>query len=233
MGLPPTVTARIAGDSLREYWLARVAQHTDDCYAGVQLSKFPEDLRTYEHLLWADRPDTVVEIGTQMGGSALWFRDRLRTLAAYGHLPRAPRVISLDIDQDAARRALAAADPAWHQDIQLVEGDVCERATVDEVRERVGEDARCFVVEDSAHEYETTRAALEGFAQLVPPGGFFVVEDGCVDVEELRLSSDWPRGVLPALHDWLGTSEGRDFELRRDLALYGISCHPQGFLPRR
>ncbi len=46
--------------------------------------------------------------------------------------------------------------------------------------------------------YDTTRAALEGFARFVPPGGFFVVEDGCVDDEELRFD-EWPRGVLPAV----------------------------------
>ena len=233
MALPPTVSVPVGAGALRDYWLARVSQHTDDSYAGVKLSKFPEDLRTYEHLLWADLPDTVVEIGTQAGGSALWFRDRLRTIAAYGRLRREPRVITLDVTQESARQALDAADARWQRDIVLVEGDVRDPATVDEVLRQVRADARCLVVEDSAHVYETTRAALEGFARLVPPGGFFVVEDGCVDVEELRLSPDWPRGVLPALHDWLDTPEGRAFEVRRDLELYGVSCHPQGFLQRR
>ncbi len=57
--------------------------------------------------------------------------------------------------------------------------------------------------------------------------------DGCVDIEELRLAPGWPRGVLPALHDWLETPEGHAFDVRRDLELYGLSCHPQGFLQRR
>ena len=90
--------------------------------------------------------------------------------------------------------------------------------------------ARCMVIEDSAHEYDTTLASLRGLAHLVPRGGFFVVEDGCVDVEELRLDPAWPRGVLPAVHDWLTTEPG--FHVRRDLELYGVSCHPEGFLQR-
>jgi cephalosporin hydroxylase len=80
--------------------------------------------------------------------------------------------------------------------------------------------------------YETTRAALEGFASFVRPGGWFVVEDGCVDDEELRLEG-WPRGVLPAVRDWLETPPGREFGVRRDLELYGMTCHPSGFLQRR
>jgi cephalosporin hydroxylase len=89
------------------------------------------------------------------------------------------------------------------------------------------------VVEDSAHTYETTLASLEALADLVPVDGFMVVEDGCVDIDALRIAPDWPRGVLPALHDWLATEAGRAFAVRRDLELYGMACHPEGFLQRK
>ena len=232
-GLPPTVTTSLTEGAMRDYWLARAAQHTQDSYAGVQLSKMPEDLRAYEHLLWADAPDTVIEIGTQAGGSALWFRDRLATLQRYGKIARPPTVISVDVSQEWARGVLPAADPAFEESIILIEADVRDHETAATVRAVVPQDARCFVVEDSAHEYDTTRAALDAFAPFVHPGGFFVVEDGCVDVDELRLDESWPRGVLPALHDWLQTPAGSEFAIRRDLELYGLSCHPQGVLQRR
>ncbi len=230
--IPPTVTAAVTAGPLREYWRARAQQHTDDSYAGVRLSKFPEDLRTYEHLLWNDAPDTVVELGTQAGGSALWFRDRLRTLAHYGRITRPPRVITIDVEQAWAREDLARADPGYESSITLLEADVRDPRTPERIQPLIG-DARCFVIEDSAHEYDTTLAALTGFARFVPPKGYFIVEDGCVDIEELRLAEDWPRGVLPALRAWLETPEGQGFDVRRDLELYGISCHPEGFLQRR
>jgi cephalosporin hydroxylase len=226
MSLPPPVTADVTG-ALREYWLARVAQHTQDSYAGVPLSKFPEDLRVYEHLVWESRADTVIEIGTQAGGSALWFRDRLLASQRYGRIGRAPRVISVDVAHDSAREHLGRT---WAEGIELVTGDVRDTAVVDAVAPLVGD--RCLVIEDSAHEYDTTYAALAGFARFVPPQGFFVVEDGCVDVEPLRLDPTWPRGVLRALHEWLETEQGAGFRVRRDLELYGVSCHPEGFLQR-
>jgi cephalosporin hydroxylase len=123
----------------------------------VPLSKFPEDLRVYEHLLWLQMPDTVIGVGTQWGGSALWFRDRLRTLRDYGRIERDPLVVTIDLRQEGAR---------------------------------------------DKH------------------------------IDELRVSEDWPRGVLPALRDWLATEAGREFVVRRDLELYGVSCHPHGFLQR-
>ncbi len=230
--LPPSVSADIEHDSLRAYWIARARQHTDDSYAGVRLAKFPEDLRVYEHLLWLDAPDTVIEIGTLAGGSALWFRDRLRILRSYGRIEREPRVISVDVDQSRALEVVPAADARYAEEITFLEHDVCDPATVEKVAALVAPGARCFVIEDSAHVYATTAAALEGFARFVPPGGFLIVEDGCVDVDCMRMDG-WPRGVLPAVEDWLATPEGDAFSVRRDLELYGISCHPRGFLQRR
>jgi cephalosporin hydroxylase len=228
--LPEPVTADL-NESLQDYWLKRVAQHTGDSYAGVGMSKFPEDLRVYEHLLWMSGATAVIEIGAYLGGSALWFRDRLAAYARYRPGPPV-RVVSIDIDVAAARQNLAAVDPDFGQSIALVEAGVGEPSLADRVSDLLPPASRCLVVEDSAHVYETTFSSLTTFARFVPPGGYFVVEDGCVDVEEMRLAPDWPRGVLPALRDWLKTPEGRGFDVCRELELYGISCHPEGFLQR-
>jgi cephalosporin hydroxylase len=229
-GLPPPVAAPLTA-GLRDYWLDRVRQHTSDSYAGVPLSKFPEDLRVYEHLLWASRANVVIEIGLERGGSALWFRDRLRAIAGYGRIAN-PRVIAIDLDTATARANLESADPSYAELISVVDGDVTDPALPEAIEPLVPANSRCLVVEDSAHTYETTSAALRSFARFVPVGGFFVVEDGCVDVDDMRASEDWPRGVLPALHDWLQTPQGARFRCRRELELYGVSCHPEGFVER-
>lgn len=45
-------------------------------YRGVPLLKDPFDLALYPMLLGRERPRTLIEIGTHMGGSALWFADQ-------------------------------------------------------------------------------------------------------------------------------------------------------------
>lgn len=224
------IEERLDGD-VAGYWHDRVDRHVADVYAGVRMAKFPEDLRVYEHLLWDMRADGVLELGTLSGGSALWFRDRLRTLAAYGRCARDPHVISVDIDQREAREQLAAADPAYADSITLLEGDILDPGVVARVGEHVRWGARYLVVEDMAHTHETTAAGLAAFARLVPVGGYLVVEDGVVDIDRMR-HPEWPRGVLPALDEWLATPEGSAFERRRDLELYVMTCHPGGFLQR-
>lgn len=104
--LPERVTADM-NESVHDLWLRRAAQHTGDSYAGVGMSKFPEDLRVYEHLLWISGATAVIEIGTYLGGSALWFRDRLAAFARYRAGPPV-RVVSIDIDVAAARQNLEA-----------------------------------------------------------------------------------------------------------------------------
>lgn len=215
-----------------DYWRARLEQAVDgDTYAGVPLIKLPEDLRVYEHLLWAQRPDCVIEIGVALGASALWFRDRLRTLATYGGSPL-PRFVGIDIDLGPAREHLQRADPHYAEQIVLVEADVRDPDLPARVRREIGS-GTCLVIEDGAHTYETTLAALEGFASFVAAEGFFVVEDGVVDDDVLRLHDDWPRGVRAAIDDWLAGPAGAGFEQRRELELYGITSHPGGFLQRR
>lgn len=228
--LPPGVDVA-ADTTIRDYWSARARQHTHDRYLGVKLSKFPEDLRVYEHLLWIARPDAVIELGAQSGGSTLWFRDRLRTLAGYGGAPT-PRVVAVDLSLSVAHENVARRDPDYADTISFVEGDVCDPVVREAVGREIPPGATCMVVEDSAHVYATTRAALELYADLVPVGGFFVVEDGCVDVPWMRVFDEWPRGVLPAVDDWLATPDGLAFRVRRDLEVYGLTCHPAGFLQR-
>jgi cephalosporin hydroxylase len=218
------------GENLQDFWMFRIQQHFLDTYAGVRISKFPEDLRVYEMMMWDHVPNVVIEIGAQFGGSTLWFRDRLADLARYRPHIGPPKVISIDITMQAALPNIAAADPTYADTITLIEHDICDPAILDVIAPHLPPDARPFIIEDSAHIYATTAAALQHLAPLVAPGGYFVVEDGCVDIEAMRADPNWPRGVLPAVEDFLAGPEGSRFFMRRNLEHYGITCHPRGFL---
>ncbi len=220
-----------AGEPVEAYWRRRLAQHTGDWYAGLRLQKFPEDLRVYEHLLWASNPDAVIELGSHRGGSTLWFRDRLAALSRYRPGP-ARRVIAVSEDVGPAREGVALRDPAWGDSITFVEGDVLDPALPDLVAAALPDGASCLVVEDTAHRYDTTLAALNGFARFVGPGGFFVAEDAVVDLDALSPAAHGAGGVLTAVTDWLAGDGGAGFAQRRELELYGLTSSPYGWLQR-
>src|SRR6266540_4264762 len=48
-------------------------------YKGVPTLKNPFDWALYPMLLWEARPQTVIEIGSNRGGSAMWLADTMRT----------------------------------------------------------------------------------------------------------------------------------------------------------
>lgn len=217
---------------LIEFWRARIGQHHRERYAGVPISKFPEDLRTYEHVLWERQPQVVIEIGVQHGGSVLWLRDRLFDFQRYRSGP-APQVLGVDVDLSSARSHFAGLPPEATAGIELLEGDVGEPSMLEAVRDRIPEGAEIFVIEDAAHDAATTHSALEGLAPLVKPGGFYMVEDTCVDVEPLRVLPEWPRGCGAALGQWLAEDPlGRSFRRRPDLQPFGLTCHPGGLIQR-
>jgi cephalosporin hydroxylase len=46
-------------------------------YKGVRCLKDPFDLAIYTKLIWDLRPKSLIEIGSNQGGGALWFADML------------------------------------------------------------------------------------------------------------------------------------------------------------
>lgn len=200
--------------ALRYYWRYRLWLHHYEHYKGRGLAKFPEDLRTYEHIIWATQPEVIVELGggTTLG-SAIWFADRLDTLCGGGE------VITLelqppDVDQ---------GDPR----VLWIQCDLRDEDVVNEVSGLV-DGRRAMVIEDSAHDYDTTIAALRLYSPLVQAGQFFIVEDGVVDEPDLVLEGwEGAGGVQPAIEDFL--KEESRF-VRRDFDLYGLTMHMGGWL---
>jgi cephalosporin hydroxylase len=79
-------------------------------WRGVEMRKDPWDITMYPMIIWELQPRTIIELGTYVGGSALWLAD----VATAFHLD--PRIISVDINLS----QLQAKDPR----IEYIEFDV-------------------------------------------------------------------------------------------------------------
>jgi len=200
-------------DTLRNYWKARLQLHHFDTYRGRPMAKMPEDMRTYEHVIWATQPEVIVELGAgSVGASAQWFADRLDSLCGGGE------VIAIDIEPPHPQ---AAFDDAR---ITFRRADLTAKKTVSMVK-RLVKGKRAMVIEDSRHDYDTTLAALRLYSPLVQEGQFFVVEDTIVDDAEMSIFGD--HGVAPAIEAFL--SEEPRF-VRQNLDIYGVTMHSGGWL---
>ena len=134
-------------------------------WAGHRIIKLPGDCFAMQMLLARCKPEVLVEIGTQYGGSALFFSTFVE------------QVVTLDI-ADLPGRPVSPR-------ITYLTGDSVSREVFERVEALVGT-RRCSVVIDGDHRAAQVGKELERYAPLVGPGQALILEDTLVDVLDFR-----------------------------------------------
>ncbi len=148
---------------------------------GVPIIQLPEDMIRYQELVFALRPDVIIETGVAHGGS-LVFSASLCALMNKG------RVIGVDIAIRPANRQRIQTHPLAER-IVLIDGDSAATDVVAQVRKFI-EPADCvLVVLDSNHSYAHVMAELKAYSPLVTNGSFIIATDGI-----MKDLTDVPRG---------------------------------------
>lgn len=184
-------------------------------WMGIPLWKNVLDLHIYQEIIFEQRPEMIVEIGSAHGGSTLYFA-HLCDILGKGS------VVSVDVDHTQFQ--------AKHDRITCITG----ASDASEVLHKVHELARgrnTLVIQDADHSKEAVLMDLNNYADLVPPGGYFIVEDGIIDVfhsgNGVGRSFDGP---LCAVEEFL--KQNRSFELDETRERYLITQNPKGYLRR-
>ena len=187
-------------------------------YKGVPCLKNPIDLAIYLRALWKERPKTILEIGSNAGGSASLFCD----FAAAFDL--GATVISIDLD--------GPSNPP-NCNVRFLEGDVTNLHAAFLQHDLFSLPRPWFVVEDSAHTYDGCLAALEFFRCHLRAGELLVIEDGVL--AELGLSEKYAGGPNRAIADFF-LKWPAVFEIVTDYTdMFGINAtyNPNGYLRRK
>lgn len=152
-------------------------------YRGVPCIKCPFDYVLYQMIICNLKPDLIIEIGTNYGGSTLYMAD-LMNLSGTG------RVHSIDIADNAHELVRA------HERIELFYNG-WQQYNQDLAKQY----GKIMVIEDASHYYADTLAAMNAFADLVTCGYYLIVEDGIID--DLGLSKQYQGGPLKAITEFL------------------------------
>jgi len=152
-------------------------------YRGVPCQKCPFDYVLYQMIINEIKPDLIIEIGTNQGGSTLYLADLLQI---YGD----GKIHSIDISDNCSELVKGHArislfHNGWKEyDMALAEGF-----------------NRVLVIEDSSHEYQNTFDAIQKFKDLVSLGSYLIVEDGIID--RLGWSKSYQGGPVRAVKEFL------------------------------
>ena len=188
-------------------------------YRGVPALKCPFDYVLYQMLMTSLKPDLVIEIGTFMGGGALYYADLLQLIGK-------GEVHTIDLEPRYPEAVTA------HPRIKTFSGG-WEAYPI----ERAKDYGVVLVIEDSAHTYENTLAAMNRFADVVTPGSYLIVEDGIVDCligMGRYKAEDFNGGPTRAIREFQEANPGR-FEIDRTLCdFFGTNAtwNPNGYLRR-
>jgi len=202
-------------------WYYDTAVWTRTTFLGVQCLKSVSDMWNYQEILFSLKPSLVVEFGTNVGGSALYFAETLQQVSA-----GAP-VLTVDVDH-----ARVVDRVRNHPHIELLECDSTSPIVADRIfqlrRERPG---KAFFIADSDHTKAHVLGELMQLRKVTLPGDYVVIEDGIVNGNPVL--PGWGEGPLEALQEYF--AEYPD-DYVRDTGreeLFGFTFAPKGFLVRQ
>ncbi len=134
------LTRLFQSTSLSEFYAyyvsSRHGPHYHIPWGSRELTKFPFDLLLYKTIVEAVRPEIVIEIGTQRGGSAIFFAELLQ--------PWGGQVITIDIVAPPNIAELSMFP------IMFIHGDATAPNVADQVKRLVGTKS-CLIIDDGSH----------------------------------------------------------------------------------
>ena len=139
-------------------------------WLGRPVIQLPEDLLRLQEVIYAVKPDVIIETGVAHGGG----------LAFYATLCRAMnrgRVIGVDIEIRPHNRAAIEAHPLASA-ITLIEGSSIAPGTAAQVKSLIQPGEVVFVILDSNHTRQHVLAELNTYSPLVTSGSYLIVTDG-------------------------------------------------------
>lgn len=202
-------------------------------WMGVPIIQLPADIMATQEIVWATKPDVIIETGVARGGSMIFLAS---LLAAMGKADA--KVIGVDIDIRAHNRQSIENHPLskW---VTLIEGGSVDADVLTKIKAEIPAGARVMVILDSDHTYEHVLAECRAYGTLVSEGCYMVVADTFVGylpdgITLPNRARPWAKGDEPlaALKSYL--EEDAAFEI--DPVLNGklvLSSSPNGYCRRK
>jgi cephalosporin hydroxylase len=212
-------------------------------WLGRPIIQYPQDMVAMQEIIWAVKPDLIIETGIAHGGSLIFFASMLALIeycdaVEKGEMlnPANPkrRVLGIDIDIRAHNRKAIMEHPLFGR-IDMIEGSSIAPEIIDQVHEIAKDYQRILVCLDSMHTHDHVLAELEAYAPLVSKGSYCVVFDTIIEdmPEGFFPNRPWGKGNNPKTAVWEFLKKNDRFNIDKDVEnKLLITVAPDGFLKR-
>lgn len=212
-------------------------------WLGRPIIQYPQDMVAMQELIWAVRPDLIIETGIAHGGSLtlsasmLAMLDMCDAIEAGVTLDPAKfnrMVIGIDIDIRAHNRTAIEAHPMASR-IRMIEGSSIAPEIVKQVSDIAAGYQCVLVCLDSNHTHDHVLAELEAYAPLTSVGSYCIVMDTLVEDMPKAMFPDrpWGPGNNPKTAVWEYLKSHSEFEIDKSIQhKLLITVAPDGYLKR-
>ena len=184
-------------------------------WMGIPVRKSIFDLWVYQEILFENKPDLIIEIGSLYGGSTLYLAQLLEMIGN-------GNVISIDLNHENFQ--------AQHHRIETIEGDCSEESVIKQIKSKI-QNKTVMVVHDGDHSEESVIRDLSLYAPFVTKGQYLIVEDGIYDLFNPKKVSIKPnqRGPLKAIRKFIA-GHSNEFIVDKEREKFNLTTNPWGYL---
>ena len=212
-------------------------------WQGRPIIQYPQDMVAMQELIWAVKPDLIIETGIAHGGSLIFSASMLALLDMCDAIesgekmdPRVSRrkMLGIDIDIRAHNRAAIEAHPMASR-IQMIQGSSIAPDIIEQVRAVAANYSRILVCLDSNHTHDHVLAELQAYAPLTSVGSYCVAFDTVVEdmPKEMFPDRPWGPGNNPKTAVWEYLKTHPEFEIDKSIQhKLLITVAPDGYLKR-
>jgi len=212
-------------------------------WMGRPIIQYPQDMVAMQELIWAIKPDLIVETGIAHGGSLIFMASILAQLdmceaieAGTSFNPKEShrKVLGIDIDIRAHNRGAIEVHPLASR-IEMIQGSSIAPEIVAQVHKIASNHKRILVCLDSNHTHEHVLAELQAYAPLTSVGSYCVVFDTIVEDLSAEMFPDrpWGPGDNPKTAVWEYLKTHSEFQIDESIQQkLLITVAPDGYLKR-
>jgi cephalosporin hydroxylase len=198
-------------------------------WLGRPIIQFPQDIITFQEIIWNVKPDLIIETGIAHGGSLIFTASMLELLGN-------GEVLGIDIEIREHNKLEIKKHPLYKR-ITMIEGSSTDSEIFNQVCKLSKQRKKILVILDSDHSYDHVLKELRMYSSLVKKDSYIIVCDTNLSdfpknwLKDLGIDRPWNSTNNPknAVYDFL--KENKSFQIDKTFQEKSlITTAPDGFL---
>ena len=195
-------------------------------WMGRPIIQYPQDMIAMQEIIWALKPDLIIETGIAHGGSLIFYASIMELIGK-------GEIVGIDIDIREHNRVEIEKHPMFKR-IKMIQGSSIDANIVAQVAKIAEGKETIIVCLDSNHTHDHVLRELELYNRFVTKNAYLVVFDTIVeDLPKGIYDRPWDVGNNPKTAVWEFLKKNDDFEIDKSIdSKLLISVAPEGYLKR-